>query len=195
MANVVSTNLVEGPANLWIGVFGATEPADTVAGLTVDPATGWTFAGGTTDGVTLTISQGYKKLRVDQVADNLGARMNERDFTVETNLAEPTLENLAWALNQAQSTVAAGTGVKTLDLGAGDPGAIPQYAALIIDGYAPQASSGTATKRRRVIVRKVISDDDVEFAYQSDDQTVYSVRFSGFWVSSSIKPVHIVDET
>jgi hypothetical protein len=48
---------------------------------------------------------------------------------------------------------------------------------------------------RRVIVRKALSTDAVEIAYTKDKQTLYGVKFSGHYVSASIAPVHIVDQT
>ena len=45
-----------------------------------------------------------------------------------------------------------------------------------------------------VILRKVLSSDNVEFAYKKEDQTVFSVTWSVHYVSNSIAPFKIVDE-
>ena len=55
---VTTTNLIMGPANLYIATFGATEPADTDVNTT-PPASSWTDLGGTQDGVKLSIDQTY----------------------------------------------------------------------------------------------------------------------------------------
>jgi hypothetical protein len=177
MATTVA-NLVQGPATLWIGAFGATEPADAVAA----PAVAWTDAGATKDGVNLAIEQEYAELEVDQLADIPGQRLIKRTITVETNLAENTLANLKAVLNGgtvATTTYTPGTGVVS--------GAEPTYSALIIDGVGPSG------KNRRIFVRKVLSTDSVEFSYAKDDQSVFSVTFTAHYVSGTVDPFKIID--
>lgn len=189
MATTVS-NLVIGPANLYVADFGAVETGlVTLASLSVAPTGGtWRDVGSTTDGVSLTIEQEFAELEVDQVLDRVGSRPVKRGLTVETNLAELTLENLKTALNGG--TITTGTGVATytpiVNLTTGEP----SYITLIIDGAAP----GTG-KPRRVIVRKALSTDNIEFAYNKEDQSVYSVSFSAHFVSPTIAPFIIVDAT
>ena len=84
---VTTTNLIMGPADLYIGSFGATEPLDTA--VNVSPAaSSWTDLGGTQDGVKLSVDQTYTPLEVDQIVDEPGARLTKRMFTIETNLAD-----------------------------------------------------------------------------------------------------------
>lgn len=182
-------NLVQGPAELWFAPFGSTEPITSVA-MAIDPPSPWFSGGGTTDGVNIAIPQEYSKMRVDQVVDNVGARLTSRDFTVETNLAEATLENLSVALNAGAVTTA--SGVKKLSPVSGSAATQPTYRAMIIDGWAPEEVAGVPL-RRRVVVRKVLSTEGAEFAYNLEDQTVFAVTFSGFYVSSSILPFEIYD--
>lgn len=184
---VTSTNLVEGPATLYSGDFGASEPADTDVNTT-PPSSAWTDVGGTNDGVKLTIDQSYQELEVDQIVDRVGSRLTKRDFTVETTLAEPTLENLSLAMNGGTS--ASGSGYKSFEPSFASSATQPTYKALLFDGWAP---GGAYT--RRVIVRKALSTDATEMAYTKDKMTVYGVKFSGHYVSESIAPIHIVDET
>ena len=182
---VTTTNLIQGPGTLYTGAFSAVEPADTAVN-TVPAASAWTDVGGTQDGVKLKVGQTFSELEVDQIVDIPGRRLTKREFTIETNLAEPTIDNLAIALND--STVATGSGFKSLEPINTTSATQPTYRALIMDGYSP------TSKRRRVIVRKALSSDDIEFAYMKDKQTVYTVNFSGHYVSSSIAPFKIVDE-
>lgn len=187
---VTATNLTMGPGTLYHGDFGATEPADID---TTPDAGDWTDVGGTTDGVTLSINQEYTELAVDQIVDVPGRRLTKREFTLGTNLAEPTLANLALALNGGEITpVAPGAGTPgsdTYDPTGGSSATQPTYAALLFDGYAPGGFP------RRVLGRKMLQTENVEFAYSKDGQTVYSVSFAGHFVSSSIKPFRIVDKT
>lgn len=187
MATTVS-NLVLGPANLYVADFGAVETTlVTLASLGTAPTGLWRDLGATTDGVTLTIEQEYTELEADQVIDTAGSRLIKRGFTVETNLAELTLENLKSSLNGG--TITSGTGVATYTPAILASTAEPTYLALIIDGVAPSG------KPRRVIVRKCLSTDGVEFAYNKEDQSVYTVSFSAHFVSPTVAPFIIVDAT
>lgn len=185
---VTTTNLVLGPANLYVAEFGATETAlTTLSALSgAVTAVGWTDLGGTNDGVTLTIAQEYTELEVDQIVDLPESRITSRRFTIETNLAELTLANLDLALGGGSVPVTAG-GTMTYEPASGNSGASPKYKCLIVDGYAPGGL------RRRIIIRKVLSVEDVEFAYNKEDQAVYSVTFSAHYVSEAIKPFKIID--
>lgn len=184
---VVGTNLVQGPATLYKGAFGATEPADTAVNTT-PPSSSWTDLGGTNDGVKLSIDQTYTELEVDQIVDRVGSRLTKRDFTVETTLAEPTLTNLSIALNGGTS--ASGAGYSSFEPSFASSATQPTYIALLFDGWAP---GGAYT--RRVIVRKALSTDATELAYTKDKMTVYGVKFAGHYVSASIAPIHITDQT
>lgn len=186
---VTATNLIQGPGTLYVGDFGETEPADTAVASA--PGGDWTDVGGTQDGVRLTVNQEYTELEVDQVVDVPGRRLTKRDMQVATNLAEPTLDNLVYALNGGAVTSGGtgGTAYEAYDPAMDTAATQPTYRALLFDGYAPNG------KVRRVIVRKVLSTESVETAYKKDEQTLFPVTFSAHWVSSSIKPFHIVDGT
>lgn len=140
------------------------------------------------DGVTLTINQEFTELAVDQIVDVPGRRLTKRDMTIGTNLAEPTLENLSLATNGG-GTITTGTGFKSLEPSNDTSATQPSYVAGLFDGIAP--GGGT----RRVIVRKMLSTDNVEFAYTKDAQTVFTVLFSAHYVSSSIPAYKLVDES
>ncbi len=180
------TNLIMGPADLYVGSFGATEPLDTAINTT-PASSSWTDVGGTQDGVKITIDQEYTELEVDQIVDVPGARLTKRVVEVETNLAEATLENLKFLLNDG--TAASGSGYKSLEPVYASSATQPTYRAVLLDGYAPDG------RRRRVIVRKVLSNDKVESTYKKDDQTLFSVKWASFYVSSSIAPFKIIDAT
>ena len=184
---VTTTNLIQGPATLYTGATDATEPLDTAIGTA--PGAGWTDVGGTTDGVQLSIAQEFSELAVDQIVDVPGRRLTRRDLTLTTNMAEPTLENLASGMNLPSSAVTTGTGFKKLEPSSDTSATQPNYKALILDGFAPEQLM------RRVIVRKVLSTANVDFAYQKDAQTVFTVTWSAHYVSPSIKPFAVIDAT
>lgn len=187
---VTTTNLIQGPANLYIGAFGATEAADTTL-PTVPDVTYWADLGGTQDGVKVTIDREYAELEVDQITMTPERRITKLEIMVATNLAEATLANLSLVLNGGASATggSGSTAYANYDLAVDDSSTQPTYKAIIIDGWAANG------KRRRIIVRKVLSIEPVEVGYKKDEQTLFPVTFAAHWISSSIKPMHIVDST
>jgi hypothetical protein len=184
--SVTATNLILGPGTLYSGAFGATEPTDAAVNTTPQ-ASAWTDMGGTDGGAKLTIDQKFTELTVDQVVDSLGRRLTQREIMVDTNLAEPTLANLSLAMNGC--TAATGSGWSSLDPLNVTSATQPGYIAVILDGYAP------AGFRRRVIIRKALNTSSIQSAYAKDKETYIPVTFNGHYVSSSITPFHIVDQT
>lgn len=193
---VNAANLVLGPARLYVAPFGSTEPADSAVtpnGPTNPPSAPWTDVGGTDGGVTFEVDNTYTDLTVDQLTMNVGARLTEMKMTVTAKLAEMTLANLQSALNSI-GTTGSGSGYSTLDIPVGSSSTQPSYAALIIDGWAPTLTTGAAALRR-VIVRKVLSQVKATLAYDKKTQQMLDCTFTAYYVSSSINPVHIVDQT
>lgn len=188
-----ATNLLAGAGSLHVGEFGATEPADT-AWATPLSGTDWPDRGGTDDGLTLTVSRELFALRMDQVVDAPGRRMSSREITLATNLAEVTLANMNMAWGQGDDAVTqggtGGTAYTALDL-EGDEAAMgePTYRAVAFRGRAPGGNP------RLVFGRKCLSTEDVEQAYKKDEQTFIPVTFTCHWVSTSVRPLRIVDGT
>lgn len=176
---VTSSNLIQGPATLYIGAFGAAEPATIAAA----PAVAWTDVGGTKDGIELSINDEYAVLDVDQIIYEIQRRRTKRVVTLKTTLAEATLANLALAI----ANTAPVTNVLTADDGLAAFN--PAYNALLLDGIAPGGF------RRRVILRKVLPTDSVGMAYKKDSQTLVPVTWTLHWVSTSIAPFKIEDAT
>lgn len=187
--SVTGTNLVMGPAELYLGAFGATEPADTAVG---DPpsSAAWTDIGGTLGGATVNLGQEFAVLAADQIVDRAGSRMSNREISVQTQMAEPTLENLIYAINGGSITT--GSGYKSYTPGFTITATQPNYRALLLDGWAP----GTTNQlRRRFILRKILSTAAVGVAYSKDGQTVFPVTFTGHYVDGSTAPWKVTDET
>lgn len=173
---VTATNLIQGPAVVYRGVFGATEPI-----LTATPTTGWTDCGATKDGVELSIENEWSEMTVDQIIDVVGRRKTGRKVSIKTILAEATLANLA----SAAALPAPASSIITADNDLS--GFAPSYDAIILDGIAPGGF------RRRIILRKVLATDSVGTAYKKDDMTVVPVTWSLHYVTSSIAPFIITD--
>lgn len=189
-------NLVLGPADLYAGIFGAAEPADsaiTPNGVTTPPSNSvWTSVGGTDGGVNFEIDGTYTDLSVDQVIMNVGSRLTELKAMVTTKLSEMTLTNLNLVMNQIMSN-GGGSGYATSDLQVTGAASQPTYAALLIDGWAPTLSTG-APARRRIIVRKVLSTPKATLSFDKKTQQGYDVTWNCYYISNSVLPVHIVDQ-
>ncbi|MCX4750898.1 hypothetical protein OG455_41190 [Kitasatospora sp. NBC_01287] len=191
-----AANLVLGPARLYVAPFGATEPLDSAVtpnGPSNPPSAPWTDVGGTDGGVTFEVDNTYQDLQVDQLTMMVGSRLTAMKMTVTAKLSEMTLANLNTALNSI-GTTGGGTGYSTLDIPVGSSSTQPTYAALMIDGWAPTLST-SAPALRRIIVRKVLSQVKATLAYDKKTQQSLDCTFTAYFVSSSISPVHIVDQT
>lgn len=191
---LVANNTVRGPANIWAGIFGVAEPADTNAALIADPGAGWTSIGLTEGGVTWDDDQTVSGTRADQVIDEIGARVTARKTMVTFNLLEPTLARLQIALNNF-GTLTVGSGITTYDPGQYTAGSIPTYSAILVDGWAPQISGGGAA-RRRAIFRKVLNTNaKVEAVNDPTKDGVWAFSGQCYFVSSSISPYIVMDQT
>jgi len=194
---VNASNLILGPAKMYVGAFGATEPLDSTVtpnGPTTPPSSAvWTDVGGTEGGVQFEADTKYTDLGVDQIIMSVGARLTQLTMQVVTKLSEVTQANLTTALNSI-TTTSSGSGYITEDITVTNSASQPTYAALIIDGWAPLLSSG-ASALRRIIIRKVLSQAKVALMYDKKTQASYSCTFAAYYVSNSINPVHIIDQT
>lgn len=176
---VVSTNLIQGPAVVYVAPFGTADPA-TIA---TAPAAAWVDVGGTKGGCELNVSSEFATLTVDQIVDIIESRRTGREVTVKTTLAEATLANIAQAIANAAPVA------NVLELDDGLAAFKPAYSAILIDGIAPGGF------RRRIILRKTLATDAVGVAYKKDDQTVVPVTWKLHWVSTAIKALKMEDAT
>jgi hypothetical protein len=187
MATITTSNLIQGPGTLYSGAFASVEPINAAINTTPATSASWTDVGGTKDGTSINIAREFAELTVDQLVDTPERRMTKRDVTIETNLAEVTLENLANVANDTAPV--AGSGIKVYEPSDSDFDPSPTYLAHIFDGYAPSGY------RRRFIARKTLAVDDVNIAYKKEDQTVLTAKLTLHYVSSGTKMFKVVDQT
>lgn len=185
---VSGETLVLGPGTLYIALYGATEPAKGSVADTPDPLV-WTALGATSGGVELSIQQEWEEVIPRQVTVPPFKRLKSRSLTVKTQLAEATLTNLAYALNDPSG----GSGVQYL------PSSVSQasqltYVAVMVDGWRPDFHYTHRHKRRRLILRKCLSTDNVESSYTKDGQTVYTVTWACHYVDGTTTPFRVIDE-
>lgn len=175
---VTPANVFSGPADVWVGVFGVTEPAN--AG--VEPGVGWTNVGATDGGTTATITQTYFDHEVDQVDMPVGAQRTALGITAATTMAEATLANLRRALNQAVSAAT------KIEIDAKNSNSSPDYGAVLMQGPGP----GVAP--RLFVIRRVLSTENIAYGNQKGTKTGIPVTFKGYFVSASIAPF-VIDDT
>jgi hypothetical protein len=183
-----------GAGRMYTGVFSLTaanEPALTAINA-VPQSSAWTYTGFTNDGITITIEQEFAEMTVDQLADRVGRKLTGRSLNIQANLAEATLENFTLGLNGG--TITTGAGYKLYEPVYDGTELQPTYIAILFDGYAPASAAGVS-KRRRFVLRKAIQTENVETAYKKGDMTLVPVTFSAHYVSDTVAPFRIIDET
>jgi hypothetical protein len=188
--SVTVANLIMGPGVLYTGAFGATEPADAAVNA-APAASAWTDAGATDSGLMLEVDQTLTVLSCDQVVDTVGRRLTARDITLTSNLAEPTLANLALSLNSTVGATGANFAVYEPVFSGTATSQLP-YIAAMLDGFAP---ASVPNARRRVIMRRVLNTGKVDMTYAKDKQTFVPVVLGAHYVSPTTAPIHVVDQT
>lgn len=193
MVNGQSYQVIQGAANMYTGVFSLTaanEPALSAIN-TAPQASAWTYTGFTSDGITVTINQAFSEMRVDQRADRVGTKLTEREVQIQANLAEATLANFTLGLNGGTITTASGYSYYEPIYDGTE--LQPTYIPILLDGYAPANSAGVV-KRRRILIRRAISTENVELAYKKDELTLVPVTFTSHYVSDTVAPFRFIDE-
>jgi hypothetical protein len=192
-ATTNSNNAIMGPLNLWYGVFGATEPAQTNAALIADPGAGWTFGGGTKGGIDWEIDYTYQDITFDQQIDPVSARVIGRNGLVTFNAAEPTLAMLQLAMDNL-GTITVGSGISIYNPGQPNSGTPLTFAAILLDGWAPLLGSGAAA-RRRAIFRKMLNQSKLVTSGDPTKQQSWTLPLKMYGVSPSIDPYVVMDQT
>ena len=193
--SITPQNICMGPATVYWAPFGSTEPAYTA--ITSPPSSSvWTDVGGTTDGssVLLEVQHSLTDIHVEQLIDPVGARVSKRVIQVTVSLEEGTLNNLNLAMNQL-STQTTGSGYTVFDPLTSITSLQPQYMAILIDGWAPTTNTDETACRRRMVVRKCLSSSKVDLEYEKTKPVLYNTTWTGYWVSSSVAPFEITDQT
>lgn len=194
--SVNPANLIQGPAVLYTAPYGTAPPSDssvTPTGYLVVPSSPWTDVGGTESGVSFDAEHTIGEQTVDQLIDPVGGRLTKRVVTVTTTLAEATLANLNLAMNNLL-TIAPQSGYTTADPQTTTSATQPTYVALMIYGWAPLLSTGSPALRR-IVVYKCLSQVKATLNYEMTKNATYAVTWNAYYVSSSVGPFHISEET
>ena len=174
-----STNSTFYGANGQVAVALPTLSANTSAVPALEAATtAWRHLGYTTDGVEFSYEPDFSEVEVDQLLD--AAKMFKTGMTasVNTTLAEATLENLVLAWGQAGSTLgsaaAPDTTGKELGIAAGALLDEPVERSLVFVGPAPR--NATNKKQERVYhVRRALNVEASSHSLSKTDSTTIPV--------------------
>lgn len=192
---ITASNIAMGAATVYWAPFGSTEPAYTA--ITSPPNSAvWTDVGGTADGssILLEVEHSLTDIRVEQLVDPVGARVSKRVIQVTASLEEGTLANMNLAMNQL-TTISPGSGYTVLDPLTAVTAFQPTYMAIMIDGWAPTTGTSENECKRRMIIRKCLSSSKVDLEYEKTKPVLYNTTWTGYWVSTSIAPFEIIDQT
>lgn len=193
---VTPFNIIQGPAVLYAAAFGTSVSAYLGSNPgSVPVASPFVDIGGTTGGITVEVDETLTDIHVDQLLDPVGARTTARTIQVVTTMMETEISNMQLILNGATgATVTSGTGWTELDLVTTTSATQPSYSVLVIDGWAPTLSSGAAAKRR-FIVQKVLAQPKISQKFDMANQATVAVTWTAYYVSNSVSPFSIVDQT
>jgi hypothetical protein len=189
-------NIIVGAASLYVSVKDSTDStfygangqvavalptltANTSAVPALEAATtAWRHLGYTTDGVEFSYEPDFSEVEVDQLLD--AAKMFKTGMTasVNTTLAEATLENLVLAWGQAGSTLGApaspDTTGKELGIAAGALLDEPVERSLVFVGPAPR--NATSKKQERLYhVRRALNVEASSHSLSKTDSTTIPV--------------------
>lgn len=160
--------ILTGVGTLYIAPAGEPKPD-----LDDTPAGNWVSLGETDGGVKLTKTQNIESFSSDQRTGKVKAIRTEEGLTIETNLMQKTLENLAKVISGTVTDNAAGVGqigYRELPLYAGAE--VTEWA-LLFRGN----SAYSATFPAQFYVPRGYMDDDVEMEFVKDGKVLIPVKF------------------
>lgn len=165
-------NIIVGAANFWVGAAGSITNAPTGTSTTI---TGWTPVGFTQEGVEVSYEPDFGDVDVDQLLDAARIFKQGMRVTVNTTLAEATLENLLviWGAPDTHLN----TGV--LSIRAGSLGEAPVERSLLFIGPAPVTGTDVSpTRNERVYhIRRAVQTESSSFALRKSEATGLPASF------------------
>lgn len=189
------TNLIVGAAKLWVlPADSGFEAADvtlaagddtfaevqakvaTAIGLALVPTTGTAAdaepydVGFTQEGIEVSYEPDYGEIEVDQFMGPARLFKQGQNLTVNTTLAEATLENLLTVWGQTDATLTGGT----LDIVSGELGEAPVERQLVFLGPGPASGTGAA---RLYVVNYALQTETSAHALRKNEATVFPVSF------------------
>lgn len=174
MAN--ARNIIVGAANFWVGPVGQAGPAGGASGVDV---TAYKAVGYTQEGVEVSYEPDYGDVEVDQLLDSARIFKQGMRVTVNTTLAEATLENLLviWGQNGADGKGAVVAG--SVSIMAGALGDAPVARSLLFVGPAPTSGTDQAPVRNERVysILNAVQTESSSFALRRSEATGLPASF------------------
>lgn len=162
---VAPFQIVAGPADVYIAPTGTAFPAVNAA-----PSGSWIALGQTEGGVTVRHTQDITQLTTDQHTGPVKAIRTAEGLEVAFGLAETTLENYKYAINNATVTTAAGPpAIKSIKLYRGVDVSLHS---ILVRGA---SAYGNFSSQYQIPV--VYQAEEPEVAFVKDDKTVLSTSW------------------
>lgn len=175
-----STNVIVGPAQVWIAPVGSSEPVVAPTTGLYTPTTPWVQVGFTEEGVSLNLDRKTNKIMVEEQSTPVVITTDTTDFTVEFSFAEDTVANMSQAYGGGTvSTVAAsGSAAGYTSLALADP--LTTVALFIV-------ATNAAGFHRSIYIPEVVSMGKVKTSYRrAKAARSYPVSFDSICPPSSI---------
>ena len=182
-------NIIIGAAALYIssedstaaGYTAPTLPAAPAAGASfstaLDGASDWRHAGFTTEGLEISYEPDFGDVEVDQLLDSAKLFKQSMRVTINTTLAEASLENLLVAWGQSATSLTTSGTEDTLGIAAGALGDEPVERSLVAVGPGPRAAADGAKRERIYHARRVLSVEASAHSVRRNEATVFPVAF------------------
>jgi hypothetical protein len=203
-----SKNIIVGAAAIFVGATNAVVPEpvadkEYVETLSTAPAsTAWRNVGYTSNGLELQFAPEFGEVQVDQVLDVAKMFKSGMTVTLNTSMAEATLENLVFALALDDKYLTKGAGAATkgivgttetvpgtpddvwgadatgvVDLSAGKIGECAVEKKLIAVGAGGGDCAPGFVSERIYVALRVLSIESVTLSQKRDEATTYDVSF------------------
>jgi hypothetical protein len=167
MSNTQPYEILVGVGTLYVA------PANTAkTALTATPSGSWRLLGDTDGGVKVTKTRNREAFSADQHTGKLKAVQTEEGITIETNLQESTLENLADVINGTVTDTAPGVGTigtRSVKMYSGSD--VTEFA-FLFRGKSPYGNYPA-----QFYLPRGYFDDDVEHEFTKDGLTLIPVKF------------------
>jgi len=161
--------------NVAVALPALTASASAIADLEADTAN-WRHLGFTSDGVEFAYEPDFGEVMVDQLLDAATLFKQGQTASVNTTLAEATLENLIVAWGQSADTLGADSGTEQeLGIAAGALLDEPVERSLVFIGPAPRALTGNKRRERVYHVRRALNVESSSFSLSKTDPTAIPV--------------------
>jgi hypothetical protein len=183
-------NIIVGAAALYISAKDSTESGYVAPSLPANPASGasfttaldgaatdWRHAGFTTEGLEVSYEPDYGDVEVDQLLDSAKLFKQSMRVTINTTLAEASLQNLLVAWGQGSTTLTTSGTTDTLGIAAGALGDEPTERSLVAVGPGPRAAADNAKRERVYHARRVLSVEASAHSVRRNEATVFPVAF------------------